>query len=63
MPSLANTERDQSKNGFSLMIAFYMIFGHCDTYKHANNFAGQFLTTKQKDSKLTYQFDKKPLFF
>ena len=43
MPYLVNTERNQSKHGFSLMIAFYILFfGHCDTYWHANNFAGQF---------------------
>ena len=36
-------------------------FGHCDTYWHANNFAGQFQKTKQKYSKLTYHIDQKPL--
>ena len=61
MQSLANTERNQSKHGFSLMIAFFILLGHCDTYWHANNFAGQFQTTKQNHEKLTNHLDQKPL--
>ena len=61
MSSLANTERNQSKHGFLLTLAFYILFGHCNTYWHANNFAGQFQTTKQKYPKMTYHLDQKPV--
>ena len=45
MPSLANTERNQSKHGFHLFLRSDT-FGHRETYRQAENLAGQFQAIK-----------------
>ena len=45
MPSLAYTERNQSNTALNLF-SRSNIFGHRETYRHAENLAGQFQAIK-----------------
>ena len=59
MQSLAYTVMNQSNTACHRCLHSYVLFGHCDTYLHVNDLAGQFLKIIRNE--IAYQSDEIPL--